>query len=56
LAEDAPPTPCPSQDNAPAEITPAAVMAALAANGGRLEGDFADVLKVLRGKTKNRQR
>lgn len=48
LSEDAPPSPCLDQDNAPAEITTAAVIAALAANGGRLEGDIADVLKALR--------
>lgn len=55
LAEDATPAPCPAQDNAPAEITSAAVIAALEANGGRLEGDFADVVKALRSKTTNQQ-
>lgn len=47
LTEDAPPSPCPEQDNAAPEFTVDDVKAALAANGGRLEGSFDDVYRAL---------
>ena len=48
LAEDAPPSPCCAQDNEAPEFAVDDLKAALAANGGRIEGSFEDVIRALR--------